>query len=487
MLYKWTRALLLIAAGVSLASCGQSSTGQSLPVIADKGTSSIYGAHPPTQSMSPITSTNLVSTNPLNRYIPSTWGRIGLSVIFDGPPANFSIPALLAKTDASRFDVIWGSLIPSSWRSGTNPKILAGRFFIPELDLLSVGGHTLAWWQTNHPDWILYACNASNVPTHTPAYMHYYNADVPLDIHNPAVISYQIRQLLAPYAIAHGYNAISVDQVIWQDIMGADLGTGYYGCGTWNGNVFTRRYTGKYDPQYATDMVNWVKTTKSILRTDPVIAPKNLAFTANHPAGSIYSANETALLANVDVMATENGFTNYGYYQMASNAGLFKTTVDWMIYAQKLGTGVIVINSFHQDWTTTVTPLQLEYGIATYLMGNEQAADLFVGPATGCCTAGTPDMAYGTEQYHPEYTAPIGTPCAEYYRETNTLSPHIYYRRFTGGFVIVNSGSLPAAYEYARLPAGKIYTDLEKRPITPTMKVNSNDAYVLLTTSNGCT
>jgi hypothetical protein len=120
-------------------------------------------------------------------------------------------------------------------------------------------------------------------------------------------------------------------------------------------------------------------------------------------------------------------------------------------------------------------------------MGKEQAADLFIGPASGCCGPGIPDMAYGTEQYYPEYQAPIGTPCGEYYGggTYDRNNPHIYYRRYTGGLAIVNSGSLPRASELARLPAGKVYTDLEARPITNPLVVNSNDAYVLLT-SSGC-
>ena len=427
----------------------------------------------------------------VNALVPSTAGRIGNMVIFDGSPANFAISALQAQQTAGNFDVIWASLIPRSWRAG-NSSILASRFFIPQVDLLSVGGHTLAWWKTYHPDWILYACNSSNVPTTLPAYEHYYNYDVPLDIHNPAVISYQIRQLLAPYAINNGYNAIAVDQVVWQNIMGSALGSGYYGCGTYKNGIltpanFVRRYTGKYDPQFATDMLNWVKTTRTILKTDPILAPQNLKFLINHPAGSVYNANETALIQNVDGIATENGFTNYGMYQLASNAGLFKVTLDWMLYAQRVGTTVMILNTFQQDHGTTVTQTQLEYGMATYLMGREQAAEVFIGPASGCCVSGTPDMAYGTEQLHPEYKAPIGTACAEYFGggSYDPYNPHIYYRKFTGGLSVVNSGSLPRTYELARLPAGKVYSDLMGRQITNPLKVNSNDAYVLLT-SSGC-
>jgi hypothetical protein len=64
-------------------------------------------------------------------------------------------------------------------------------------------------------------------------------------------------------------------------------------------------------------------------------------------------------------------------------------------------------------------------------------------------------------------------------------NPQMYYRRFAGGLVVVNSGSLPRASETATLPANHTYTDIEGRAVTNPLTVNSNDSYVM-TTTNGC-
>jgi hypothetical protein len=58
-------------------------------------------------------------------------------------------------------------------------------------------------------------------------------------------------------------------------------------------------------------------------------------------------------------------------------------------------------------------------------------------------------------------------------------------RRYSGGLVVVNAGSLPAAFENAALPANHVYTDIDARPVTNPLPVASSDGYVLQTT-NGC-
>ncbi|MBC5825364.1 MAG: hypothetical protein GIX02_11155, partial [Candidatus Eremiobacteraeota bacterium] len=153
--------------------------------------------------------------------------------------------------DGSRYDAVWGGSRASSWKD-SHPSMLVSLYFIQEQDWIQAGGHNLAWWRSNHPDWILYACDGSGAPTHQIAYMHG-ETNVPLDIHNPAVGDYQIRQTFAPYAIAHNYNALSVDEVFFNNVMGKDLGPGYFGCGVWKNGSFIRRYNAINDPQWSSD------------------------------------------------------------------------------------------------------------------------------------------------------------------------------------------------------------------------------------------
>ncbi|MBV9269622.1 MAG: hypothetical protein JO165_00905, partial [Candidatus Eremiobacteraeota bacterium] len=105
----------------------------------------------------------------------STSGKIGLFQIFDQFTPN-KISASEAAADASRYTAIWGARVnnATSWRSG-NPHMQTS-YYIPQETDANTGawgnqGHTLAWWKANHPDWILYACDANNNPTTTPAYI----------------------------------------------------------------------------------------------------------------------------------------------------------------------------------------------------------------------------------------------------------------------------------------------------------------------------
>lgn len=418
----------------------------------------------------------------------NTAGRIGLAQIFDYfPSTGTAMTSTQIQSDASRYDMVWGSFNPNPWRYGSS-SVSVSRYYIPEEDNTILSQHNLTWWKANHPDWILYACDASGNPTQQYAYTPGVGfADVVLDIHNPAVVNYQIRQSLAPYAIAHNYTSLAIDQVIFKNVLvggnpklGQSIISGYYGCGIYQNGSFVRRYTGPNDPQFTTDILNWVKTARSILTSDPTIGPKHLALFVNHPQGSTSNANEQALYANVDGIIDESAFSDYGAYQQQSKAGIFLAKVNYMKYLQAHNVTPIMIDKFAQDGAT-VTSNQLEYSIATYLMGNEQSADLEVVGNNG------KGYGYGAEQWHQEYATPIGAACGEMYggASYDSANPQIYYRRFAGGISVVNSGSLPRASETATLPTNHTYTDIEGRPVSNPLTVNSNDAYVL-TTTNGC-
>jgi hypothetical protein len=288
---------------------------------------------------------------------------------------------------------------------------------------------------------------------------------------------------MGPYAIAHGFNALAIDQFDFNNFMeagnpqfGQTVYAGHYACGIWSGTSFVRRYNGPKDPAWTSDSLAWMKNARNIFKTDTTLAPHHIALIVNHPFGYAGNPKEQELIANVDALMDETGFANYGYYQHQQDAGLFKQTVDYMIAAQKAGVAALIIDKFALD-KNTITADHLEYAIATYLMGDEQGAALYASPGNG----------YGAEQFHPEYSTAVGAPCGDYYGGAahDPSNPQIYYRKFANALVVVNSGSLPRTSERATLPLGHTYRDLEGRPVSNPLTVDSNDAYVLLTT-NGC-
>jgi hypothetical protein len=422
-------------------------------------------------TITPMSLTLGTTTYPTNAFMPSSTGRISSFQIFDAT-SNGTITTSAAAADGYRYSSVWGVRpgLGATWRA-TNATLRSAYYFLSDTDMSTTAwgaiGHSLSWWQTNHPDWVLYKCSTTtNAPTTMPAYDSGL-PNVPLDIHNPAVVQYQIAQMAGPYAVRNGYNALAADEVTYG--IASSGGTGYYGCGIYSKGVFVRRYSGPNDPNRATDVVNWVKTAHYILNNNTALAPYHLKLIVNHPGGMM-NTNEATIASNVDADMDETGFTIYGRYQTSSP--IFVTReANWMKFMQAHGAAVLV----NQDWgALTVGPAQRDYSAATYLLGNENAASLFVTPHTG----------YGVETYyHPEYAAAnTGSPCGEFYGGSST-APALYYRKFANALVIVNAGGYGT--EKAALPSGHTYTDLEGRPVSNPLSVAANDGYVLKTT-NGC-
>lgn len=405
-------------------------------------------------------------------FMPSSWGKISAFQVFDDTNNGY-ITQTAASQDGWRYSAVWGARnnIGTSWLD-SNAGLQTAYYNALETDESSTAwgavGHSVSWWQSNHPDWVLYACTSGGTPTTTPAYIPGLPYNVPLDVHNPAVVDYQVR-LMANYAHQLGYRALAIDEAtFWQ----ADEGvSGGYGCGIYQNGSFVRRYTGATDPNWAADVVAWVKQAHAILTTDPSISTYHLKLIVNHPADQL-TTNETTFLANVDADLDETGYSDYGHYQTGS-AAEFKMRTDWAAYAQQRGVAVLM----NDNWgpLAVTTPL-LDYSVATYLMGNLQAESLFASPGSG----------YGLEQWHSQYQTAVGAPCGAYYGGSayDSANPSIYYRRFANAVVVVNGGS-GSASQVAHLPTGHTYTDLLGRAVQNPLSIASNDGYVLLT-NNGC-
>jgi hypothetical protein len=386
-------------------------------------------------------------------------------------------------SEAPYEDIVWGAFNPGAW-DAAHPGMIVSRYLMPFDDDYAISGHNLTWWQQNHPDWILYACDQNGNPTHYVARDDGF-PDVPLDIHNPQVIQYQILQTVGPYMIANGYNALAADNVTFrnytgapntilgQSVPGENYGTdGWFGCGIWEGNTFVKRYTmgyGKADPAFIADLVNWVETVRSMLNTDPSLAPYHLRFLVNHPLGSIGDPNEQAIISHVDGMEYEGSFSNWDRFGQN-----FPSIIQYMQYVQESHVAMIDINYFCSNLAgvqcePSVTPSQMEFVMAAHSLANEGALGLFISPSTG-----------DIYSYHPEYRTRLGTPCAEY----TTVGTDMYSRRFSNGLVVVNNSSTTA--QPFTLPSNHGYTDIEGRALSNPLTVNPDDGYVLTTTGNGC-
>jgi hypothetical protein len=437
----------------------------------------------------------------MRTIVRDTTGRFGLVQIIDnyGHADDGSILGPLSdsqiRTEAPRYDAVWASFNPSAWNAAHRGMVVS-RYTIPNEDNELISRRDLSWWQKNRPDWVLYACDANGNPTRESPWSGVGFSDVPLDIHNPAVISYQAHQL-GNYMIANGYNALAVDNVTFANYMQAPnpvLGqgrpqTGWYACGVYEGAKFVRRYgsTGasdfaQPDPAWIADLLNWITTTRKIFGADPKLARHHLKILVNHPIlGSFPNPAELQMLRLVDGVVIEDGFTQYGQYvdpRSRALPALFSQTLSWMQAAQSRHVAVFAIDYFCKGGKTvsgaacsydpsTLSSAQVDWALATYAIANDGGADVYIAPEGG-----------DNYSYRAEYARGYGAPCG-----SPEQAGALYTRRFQRGMAIVNASYTP---QTVTLPPHLAYTDIEGRAVGNPLKVNGADGYMLLTSGKGC-
>jgi len=423
--------------------------------------------------------------------LPDTNGRFGLIQIFDwdGTTSHTPLSSSQIESEAPHEDAVWGAFNPAAWNAA-HPGMFVSRYTLPVQDNNSISGHDLSWFQTNHPTWILYACQSDGTPTHDLAMAPGAAwPDVPLDFSNPAVIDYQLNQEIIPYLKAHGYNTLAVDNTDLLNYLIGNSGTptqvhansSEYGCGTWNGGTFNRLFGGPYgakDPNFIAAMVKWVQTASSDVHN------AGMKIIINHP---LYSAptdpNESAMLAAADGMVFERGFTDYGKYSTEpSFANLFGFALTWAQYAQSHHVAFLITDYLCTGWNGTqpfnnnapcptdpsqIPAPQVDWALATYALVNNGGADVYISPQTGQMMS-----------YRPEYSTTYGQPCGAY----TQLTTNVYERKFQGALVLVNAGT--SSYS-AALSSSHTYRDIEGRALSNPLMLAPADGYVLLT-SNGC-
>ncbi len=430
-------------------------------------------------------------------FLPNTNGRFGLTQILDWNGLNGSGDQQLTQQqieiEAPHYDSVWGAFSPQIWNQYHAGMILS-RYFLPNEDSYLLSQHNLAWWQANHPSWVLYGCDNNNNPTQDVAWYGTRFGDVPLDIHNPDVVSYQVH-LVGNYMIANGLNTLAVDNIVFENYGASpnpDLGEGnpnpgWYGCGVYtqpNFQGFQQIYSGGLDapdPTWISDVENWMATARNIFNTDPTLAPYHLHIMMNHPVfDSSPDPQEQAVLSNVDGMVDENGFTHYDNYEnpQYNTSVLFQQTLSWMEWAQTNGKGILLTDYFCEDGKnahgqqcstdpSTLTAPEVDWALSTYALGDNGGADVYISPDGGA-----------DYSYRGEYATTLGSPCGSYVQSNG-----VYYRKFAGALVVVNPNQ-NTSVQFA-LPSNHSYTDIEHQAIGNPLTLNGPAGYVLLT-SNGC-
>src|SRR5229473_736248 len=382
----------------------------------------IFSSCTPLNSSPGMTPGNTPRIDPL----VDTWNNIHLFLSFDYKISN---PAAVA----SHYDFVWGASVGgvAAFRSG-NPNIFISYYmpFHRDNGTFSNSGayHDLAYWKTVHPDWVLYKCDRV-----TPAY-EFGNPSMPLDFANPALVTWQIQTYAMP-ASESGYNGIAADNVNLENLFGA--------CGVYQGGKWVQRYTGQIDDlQWRADVITWLMRMYKALHDlpHPMALIPNLSFGGLGPA-TPSNPLLRQILSNVDGVLDESGFSNYSQGYLTDDDWILRIELMEMVQGQHKP--YYIVNRF-----PSVGPAEIQWALASYLMGKEHACALFISAARG----------YGTDAWHKEFYARIGRPSDSMYQWQ-----HVYVRDYSRGLSIVNPN---AKNTYTvTLNAFHRYVDLYNNPV----------------------
>lgn len=331
--------------------------------------------------------------------IADTWNNIHLFLSFDYDISN---PASIAK----HYDFVWGAKVNTvrALRAG-NPHIFITYYISFFRDTGVFGNdeafHSLSYWKSVHPDWVLYRCDRT-----TPAY-EFGNPNVPLDITNPAVIAWQVQTYAEP-ASKSGYDGIAADNVSLQNLSGA--------CGSYVNGRWKQRYTGQVnDPQWSRDVITWLARMQQALHQlqHPLALIPNLSFANPNDAFTQQAVNDS------DGVLDESGFTGFG--------DTYLTDADWVQLIQFIESvqqqhkPYYIVNQF-----PLVGPFQVQWAVASYLMAKEHSSAVYISTIQG----------YGGNLWSQLYDIPIGDPTNSMYRIQG-----IYARNYSHGLILVNASS----------------------------------------------
>ena len=378
------------------------------------------------------------NTPPIGPFV-DTWNNIHLFLSFDYKISN---PAAVA----SHYDFVWGASVGNvaAFRSG-NPNIFIS-YYIPfhrDNGTFSNSGayHDLAYWKAVHPDWVLYKCDRV-----TPAY-EFGNPNMPLDFANPAVLSWQIQTYAQP-ASESGYDGIAADNVDLQNQFGA--------CGVYINGQWVHRYTGQLDdPRWRTDVINWLAQMQQALHhlRHPLALIPNFSIDGLSPSDPLTQQ----VISHIDGLEDEEGFTRYGDGYLTGSAWLQR--IQLIESVQQQHKPYYIINQF-----PSVGHAEIQWALASYLMGKEYSAALFISTIQG----------YGADLRYDEYNIQIGSPKGPMYQTQN-----VYMRDYSHGLSIVNP-SATDSYTVT-LNADGHYRDVSGDLVGQTITMPPHSGMVLLT------
>jgi hypothetical protein len=332
---------------------------------------------------------------------------------------------------------LWGA------KSTSQPSPVVPGYYVPyarDPNHSTVTNHTLAWYQANHPDWVVYQCDSNGNPLtpassiYSTAYGYTYTSgsttyiDMPLDITNSAVRTYYFNNFVLP-AIQAGWTEIDLDNVA---LTNWDNRCGIY---TNSGTTWVRQYNGasnSIDTAYEASVLSWVQWLTAQIHSYGVGVVGNLTF----PQGSNQLLpNFTQLVNTVDMWIDETGFTahqdaNINDATWATKFNFVRTNSSRYYAPMNKTTSGTTMISPAPSTEPTATPAsqsQIVWSVANYLLYREAHTLLSV--------TGVNDPGYFVD--NPVMNISVGSPSAAPFQTASG----VWERAYTGALVLVNPSS----------------------------------------------
>jgi hypothetical protein len=333
--------------------------------------------------------------------------------------------------------------LSASFAPAMNPKGAS-----PEVKRFN-GAHSLAWYQANHPDWVVYQCDRK-----TPAY---YNGSfavlpaIPLDFSNPAVMAFMATRAIARLKPGPS-DGVFFDHMFFVNHFGA--------CGVYKGGPKHPRAdwtllnwgaNGESNQTYLNARLAYLRYIRAALAK--AFPNKNMTITINSSPtsnGITTIPHASRYLGYIDADFDETGFVNHLGQRPADSK--WQELMSGLELLNRGGRAVIISN--YAPPYEIGSPQQHDLAnwvLANYLLVKGTHSYVIIdGPpwAPGC----PPHDACIVDL--PEYHVPIGHPTATSPQigDTNRL----YTRRYSGGLAIVN----PSGSQSFSTTLGKTYQDM---------------------------
>lgn len=378
---------------------------------------------------------------------PGTDSGIHLGLAFD-----------FATQDASgvsaNVDYIYGGYF-DDWDFGFYPTVPHIDGYVPfdeDAYPQTVPGHSLAWYQANHPDWVVYQCDGT-----TPAYYGSGDSNVPLDFSNPEVQAYQFQE--AAQLLQQGAQGVAFDNFSFTNYENR--------CGVYKNGVWTPLgYPGlnRDNAQLDSDMMGWLQNMRAMLTQQ--FPGKSLG--VNMPPFLSGLAHVEQVAPYIDMDFDEAGFTTWGDGNISGS--IWQDEVASLEYLNNQGKAFVVNAIEPAPDDAAVTRAELNWALANYLLakGSHSYTYVYAGDSAGY--TGSPS-GYGTFYDRPEYHIGIGTPTSGVYQWQN-----VYVRNYSGGLAIVN----PSSDQSFTVNLGSPYADMYGATYT-SVTLGPTSGIVLLT------